>query len=476
MITNHIYFFKQDEYAEVMPHTTKEIQDMTKGGIYSSLILFALPILLGQIFQQLYNTFDTWCVGNFVGKNSFSAVGTVGSIVNMLIGFAGGFATGASVVISQYFGAGDKENVSKAVHTFFVFFIIISIAVTILGLLLVPFFLDIVKAPEEVRVEQEIYLYIYFAGVSGLLIYNMGSAIFRAVGNSRLPFIFLVVSAVLNIIMDLIFVIFFKMGTSGVAIATIIAQAISAFLVLLFLFRTNSDVRLSLSKLCLDKKILKSIVLIGLPSAIQMSITAFSNVFVQSYINYFGSDVMGGWTAYTKVDQLLFLPMQSLGLASMTFVGQNIGAKQIKRAQKGANRALILGLLSTIFFLLPIIIFSPYVVEFFISKDEVEVIKYGSLFLRVISPFYIVCTFNQVYGSALRGAGNSQLPMAIMLFSFVIARQCYLFIMKNFISNTVLPIAMGYPFGWILCSVLITITYLLYFRKLKKKASLLSLS
>lgn len=453
-----------------MPTKSKETLDMTKGGIYSPLILFSLPILLGQIFQQLYNTFDTWCVGNFVGKNSFSAVGTVGSIVNMLIGFAGGFATGASVVISQFFGADDKEGVEKAVHTFVLFFLILSFFITFLGILLVPLFLDIVKAPEEVRIEQEIYLYIYFSGISGLLIYNMGSAIFRAVGNSRLPFIFLVVSAILNIIMDLVFVISFKMGTSGVAIATVLAQAISALLVLFSLIKTKSIVKLSLKKLSIDPKILKSIILIGLPSAIQMSITAFSNVFVQSYINAFGSDVMGGWTAYTKVDQLLFLPMQSLGLASMTFVGQNIGASQISRAQKGANRALLLGLLTTFFFLIPIVIFAPNVVEFFISKDEVNVIKYGSLFLRVISPFYILCTFNQVYGSALRGAGKSQIPMVIMLFSFVFARQCYLYVMKNYISNTILAIAMGYPFGWLLCSILITITYLLYFSKLKKNA------
>lgn len=452
-----------------MESKTRNSLDMTRGNYYSLLFRFAIPILLGQLFQQLYNTFDTWCVGNYVGKNSFSAVGTISSIINMLIGFAGGFSTGASVVISQYFGANDEEKISRAVHTYVIFTIILCLIMTVLGLVLVPFMVSLVGSPEEVAIEQRIYLSIYFSGITGLLIYNAGSSIFRAIGNSRLPFIFLVISAVLNIIWDMILVINFNMGTSGVAYATIFSQAVSAILVIIALLKTKSVVRISLKKMCFDFKILKSIILIGLPSALQMSITSFSNVFVQSYINAFGADVMGGWTAYTKVDQILFLPMQCLGMAAMTFVGQNIGANNVLRARKGANRALLMGLISTSLLLIPIVILAPDVVTFFISKIEVDVIKYGTLFLRYISPFYILCTFNQVYGSALRGAGKSQLPMFIMLFSFVFFRQLYLFVVNNYISNTILPIAMGYPFGWILCSILITITYVLYFNKIQKR-------
>lgn len=452
-----------------MESKTKNSLDMTRGNYYSLLFRFAIPILLGQLFQQLYNTFDTWCVGNYVGKNSFSAVGTISSIINMLIGFAGGFSTGAGVVISQYFGANDEEKISRAVHTYVIFTIILCLVMTVLGLVLVPFMVSLVGSPEEVAIEQRIYLSIYFSGITGLLIYNAGSSIFRAIGNSRLPFIFLVISAVLNIIWDMILVINFNMGTSGVAYATIFSQAVSAILVIIALLKTKSVVRISLKKMCFDFKILKSIILIGLPSALQMSITSFSNVFVQSYINAFGADVMGGWTAYTKVDQILFLPMQCLGMAAMTFVGQNIGANNVLRARKGANRALLMGLISTSLLLIPIVILAPDVVTFFISESEVDVIKYGTLFLRYISPFYILCTFNQVYGSALRGAGKSQLPMFIMLFSFVFFRQLYLFVVKNYISNTILPIAMGYPFGWILCSILITITYVLYFNKIQKR-------
>ena len=443
-------------------------KDMTKGAILPQILLFALPLILGQLFQQVYNTFDTWCVGNFVGKNSFSAVGTVGSITNMLIGFAGGFSTGAGVVISQYYGSGDKENVRKSVHTFILFMFILSIALSLLGVALTPFLIKISKAPPEVAKEEYIYLTIYFSGISGLLLYNMGSAIFRAVGNSKLPFIFLVVSACLNIIMDLVFVIVLKMGTSGVALATIISQAISALLVLGALKITQSQVSFKFRELKINWKILSRIIFIGLPSAIQMAVTAFSNVFVQSYINQFGADVMGGWTAYNKVDQVIFLPMQCMGLAAMTFVGQNYGAGNIKRAKRGADISLLSALTSTLILVVPVITLAPHVVTFFINGED-EVIKYGTLFLRMLSPFYLLCCFNQVYSNALRGIGRSKEPMYVMLFSCVVARQIYLFVVSRFISNTIIPIAFGYPFGWLLCSTIITITYFISFRKEEKR-------
>ena len=443
-------------------------KDMTKGAILPQILFFALPLILGQLFQQLYNTFDTWCVGNFVGKNSFSAVGTVGSITNMLIGFAGGFSTGAGVVISQYYGAGDKENVRRSVHTFILFMIILSLFLSIMGVALTPLLIKIIKAPPEVAKEQYSYLTIYFTGISGLLLYNMGSAIFRAVGNSKLPFAFLVVSAFLNIVMDLIFVIVLKLGTGGVALATIISQAISAILVIGALKMTKSPVSFTFRELKINWKILSRIIFIGLPSAIQMAVTSFSNVFVQSYINQFGADVMGGWTAYNKVDQIIFLPMQCMGLASMTFVGQNYGAGNIKRAKKGADIALLAALTSTLILIIPVVTLAPQVVHFFIAGEE-EVINYGTLFLRMLSPFYLLCCFNQVYSNALRGIGRSKEPMYVMLFSFVFARQIYLFVVSRFISNTIVPIALGYPFGWILCSTIITITYLISFKKEERK-------
>ena len=447
----------------------RNTRDMTSGSILSQIVAFALPLMAGMLFQQLYNTFDTWCVGNFVGKNSFSAVGTVGSIINMLIGFANGFSTGAGVVISQYFGAQDKEKVEKSVHTFVAFMILLSIILTVVGVAMTPLMVKLVKSPEPVAREQRIYLTIYFSGISALLLYSMGASIFRAVGNSRLPFIFLVVSAFLNIIMDLVFVVVLKKGTAGVAVATVIAQALSSVMVLTALSRNTGVVRLRLSKLKIDWKILSRIIFIGLPSALQLALTSFSNVFVQSYINHFGADVMGGWTSFNKVDQLMFLPMQCMGLAAMTFVGQNYGAKNIRRARKGANTALLAAMTTSALFLIPIEIMAPRIVEFFIGQEEALVIGYGTLFLRMLMPFQVLCCFNQVYSNSLRGIGRSKEPMFVMLFSFVFARQVYLFVMSRYISNTLIPIALGYPFGWVLCCCIITTTYIISFRKEEKR-------
>ena len=330
-----------------------------------------------------------------------------------------------------------------------------------------PFLIRIIKAPPEVAAEEYIYLTIYFSGITGLLLYNMGSAIFRAVGNSRLPFIFLIVSSLMNITLDLVFVIALKMGTGGVAYATIISQGASAILVFIALKKTKSQVSFRFRELRIDWKILSRIIFIGLPSAIQMAVTSFSNVFVQSYINQFGADVMGGWTAYNKVDQLLFLPMQCMGLAGMTFVAQNYGADNIKRAKRGADITLVSAVTTTLVLVIPIIVLAPQVVRFFINGEEV--IEYGTLFLRLLSPFYVLCCFNQVYSNALRGIGKSKTPMYVLLFSFVLARQIYLYIVSNYISNTIIPIAMGYPFGWILCSSIITVSYLVSFKKEEKK-------
>ncbi len=448
-----------------MLHASKTEVDMSQGDILILLINFATPLLLGNIFQQLYNTVDTWVVGNYVGKNAFSAVGTLNPIINTLIGFFMGFSNGACVIIARHFGAGDKDKVSRAVHTFVAVTLILCVVFTVLGLLLTPYLLTLIKSPVEVRTEQSIYLSIYFMGVSGLLLYNMGSAILRAVGNSLIPFIFLVISALLNIVLDLLFVIKFNLGTAGVAYATILSQMISAVLVLILLVKTDSSVKLKFSKICIDFQLLKSIFIVGLPSAIQMSITAFSNIFVQSYINYFGSDVMGGWTAYSKLDQLLFLPMQSLALATQTFVSQNLGRRFTERAKKGVVSALLSSIVCTIILIIPVIGFAPKLVKFFIDDNETEVIRYGTMFLRMISPFYVACCFNQIFGGALRGAGKSTVSMVIMLGSFVFARQLYLYITANFISNTVVPISMGYPFGWILCSLLMLISYKVCFKE-----------
>ncbi|MBQ2062145.1 MAG: MATE family efflux transporter [Oscillospiraceae bacterium] len=442
---------------------------MTTGSITRHLILFALPLLAGNVFQQLYNMVDTWVVGNFVSNEAFSAVGSVGPIVNMLIGFFMGLSSGAGVVISQYYGAKMEEKVSQAVHTAIVMTLIVGVAFTVLGLGINPLLLRLMNTPPEVMPESRAYLSIYFSGIMGLLIYNMGAGILRAVGDSRRPFLFLIVSAGLNTALDLFFVLKLHMGVRGVALATIIAQGISALLVLFVLVRDSSCIRLEPRKLAIHWDLLKRILKVGLPAALQMAVTAFSNIFVTGYIYHFGADCMSGWTAYTKIDQVMFLPMQSLALSATTFVGQNLGHGDADRAHAGTRRALLLAMGLTVVLMIPVVIFAPQLTAFFNAKAEV--VSYGTLMLRCISPLYLLCCINQVYSGALRGAGDSRAPMVFMLSSFVVFRQIYLYVMSHYISNTVLPIIMGYPAGWLLCSAMT----LLYYRHVASKRRALDL-
>ncbi len=432
--------------------------DMTEGSILRHLLSFALPLLVGNIFQMLYNTVDTWVVGNYVSRAAFDAVGSVSPMINMMIGFFSGLASGAGVVISQYFGAGKTDKVRETVHTAVTLTAILSAVFTVLGFLLIPVFLDLSRTPAHVAPESTAYLTIYFAGVTGLLFYNMGAGILRAVGDSTRPFLYLIVSAVLNTVLDLVFVLVFGMGVEGVAYATIIAQGVSAILIVIALLRTSSCVRLSLRSLALRWEILKKIFRVGLPAAIQMAITSFSNIFVQSYINGIENGVaMGGWTAYAKIDQVLLLPAQSLALASTTFLGQNLGKRLVDRARAGLRTALCISVVTAVVLMIPVMILAPQLVAFL--NDDPDTVRYGTIFLRFISPFYVLCCFNQVYAGGLRGAGNSRAPMIIMLTSFVAYRQIYLFVVANFISNTVVPIAMAYPTGWMLASLLTWLYY-----------------
>ena len=431
--------------------------DMTQGVIWRQLLDFAVPMALGLLFQQLYNTVDTIVVGQFVGKEALAAVGSVGSVVNMLVGLCAGLSTGASVIISQCYGAHDNARLHDAVHTTIALTFLLCIAATVVGLAMVPLMLDLMATPADVIELSREYLNIYFAGITGLLIYNMGSGILRAVGDSRRPLYFLCVSALTNIVLDLVFVVVFHWGVAGVAYATIIAQAVSAALTIWVLMRTAGCIRVELRALRMTWSVLRQIVSVGIPAALQMAITAFSNVFVQGYINYFGPDCMSGWTAYTKVDQLVILPVQSIAMAGTTFVGQNLGVGDTARAKKGVRTALYLSFAVTAVLLVPVLLLAPDLTAFFNSKAEV--VSYGALLLRLLSPFYFFFCINQIYSAALRGAGNSQVPMWIMLGSFVVFRQIYLYIVANYVSNEIIPIAMSYPAGWFVCSVATLLYY-----------------
>ena len=431
---------------------------MTQGSVVGHLVRFAVPLLLGNLFQQLYNTVDLWVVGKFVSNEAYSAVGAVTPIITMLIGFFMGLASGAGVVISQYYGAKKYNQVRQTVHTSIVMTLALGAVLSVAGILIIPYMLKLMNTAPEAVPEATTYLTIYFAGAMGLLLYNMGSGILRAVGDSKRPFYFLVVSALLNIALDLLFVIGFGMKVEGVAYATILSQGVSAALILLVLARSNEDcVRLRWQELRVDRRILRQIIRIGVPSALQMAITSFSNVFVQSYINYFGLDCMSGWTTYSKLDQFIILPVQSLGLAATTFVGQNLGTDQVERAKRGTRDAFLLSVGITVVISSAAIALAPQLVAFF--NDKPEVVAYGSLFLRYMCPCYVLICVNQVYSGSLRGAGISQPPTYIMLASFVVFRQIYLYIMANYISNTILPIALGYPAGWLVCSILTLIYY-----------------
>ena len=435
--------------------------DMTQGGILGHIIRFAFPLLIGNLFQQLYNTVDTWVVGNYVNNDAFAAVGAVTPIVNMLIGAFMGLSSGASVVISQFYGAGRQDRVQDTVHTSILLTAILCVVFTVVGLFITPYMIRFTNLHSSAAVEASTYLSIYFSGLVGLMFYNMGAAILRAIGDSRRPFYFLVVCALLNTVLDLVFVCVFHWGVAGVAYATIISQGVSAILVIITLLITKSCIKLRLPKLRIHGDILKKVLLVGIPAALQMAITSFSNVFVQSYINHFdqglaSSDYMSGWTAYLKVDHLLFLPVQSVGLAVTTFVGQNLGSRQVERAKKGVTCALLVSMAATVILMIPLLIFAPQIVGFLNSKPEV--VRNGAMFLRWLSPFYVLCCFNQIYASALRGAGNSRASMIIMLLSFVGFRQLYLFAMSK-ICYQIIPIALGYPAGWLVCSLITAIYY-----------------
>ena len=430
--------------------------DMTQGSIWRHLVRFSVPMALGLLFQQLYNTVDTVVVGQFVGQHAQAAVGSTGSIINTVVGFCAGLATGASVVISQRYGAHDRQGLGKAVHTTIAVTFIVSLIATLVGQIIIDPMLRFMQTPEEVMGEAHTYLSIYFAGITGILFYNMGSGILKAVGDSRRPLIFLIFSALLNTALDLLFVLAFGMGVDGVAYATILSQLISALLILVTLTREERDYGLRWKELRIDRESLRNILKIGMPSSVQSAITAFSNVFVQSYINYFGSACMAGYGIYNKVDAFALIPVQAISMSSTTFVGQNWGAEQKKRAREGVRTATLMSLASTVILGLMVFVLARPLLFIFSPKEEV--VEFGERFIRIVTPFYITICFNQIYAGALRGVGDATMPTVIMLASFVVFRQIYLAVTKA-LGAGFLAVALAYPMGWIMCSTLLVIRY-----------------
>ena len=441
---------------------------MTEGNIWERIIKFALPLMLGYLFQQLYTAVDSIVVGNFVSKQALAAVGTTTPIVNMLIGFFTGLSSGASVVIARSYGAQNKEKLQDAVHTAIGMIFALSVVATAIGVFMVPYMLRFMKTPDDVFGESRTYLTIYFSGIASLMIYNMGSAILRAVGDSKRPLYYLVISSFVNIVFDLVFVILFRMGVAGAAYATVLSQIISAVLVLVTLTREEGMFRLHWNKIKIHKYVMQEIFHIGFPTALQQSITSFSNVFVQSYINSFGSSAMAAWSAYIKIDHFAIIPLDSISMSITTFVGQNLGIREVKRAQKGTKNAIILAFAATAAISVPILIFAPQLIALF--NKEAEVIEYGVFLLRFMTPFYSLVAVNSVLSGSLCGAGDTRVPTAIRLFSFVVFRQVYLFLVTQH-TDSFVAVALGYPLGWMISAVFGSLYYLYKKREIEARFS-----
>lgn len=445
-----------------MHSQSARLTDMTTGAILPHILRFALPLFIGNLFQQFYNTTDSFVVGRFLGRDSLAALGSTTQLVFTVIGFFNGFSTGAQVVISQCFGSKKIASLRKAVHTAIVSSFFISALMTALGLFFSPLMLRLISVPEEVFEQATSYISIYFAGIVFLIFYNMGSGILRALGDSKRPLYFLIFSCLVNIILDIVFVVFLKLGIKGAAWATVISEAISTIPVLCTLIFTKDIYKLSLKEFKIDFHLLSKMLKIGLPGAISSSITAFSNTFMQKYVNAFGSSCIAGWSVFARLDQLVTLPMRSISFSATTFTAQNYGAGQKERIKKGIRDSFILSMLLISFISILLFVFAREISSIFIT--EAESIKYGSLFIRYTAPFYVLCATSMLFSQILRGLGKSMASMLITFSTFVLLRQSILFIGSRLTSSFAL-VAIAYPIVWIAASA----AMLLYFRKVIKK-------
>lgn len=438
----------------------RKSRSMTEGVIWKQVLLFSLPLLIGNVFQQLYNTVDSYVVGNYVGHEALAAVGASNPLINLIIGLFMGISTGAGILIARYYGGEKYEEVESSIHTFIAFSIIVGVFLTIFGLIFSPHLLRWLKTPEEIMPQATIYLRVYFWGVLFLVIYNSGAGILRAVGNSRNPLIYLAISSVINVSLDLIFVIVFDMGILGVAVATFIAQLVSAILVILHLMHTDDVYKLILKNIRIDFRMLEGIVRMGVPTGIQQTVVSFSNVLVQSYVNSFGANAIAAFSAADKFNAFLAMPTNSLSLTITTFTGQNLGANKKERVQEGIKKTVLMGVIAVVMLGIPTFLFAEQLISIF-SKSP-EVIAYGARQLRIVVPFYTFLAVNAILSGALRGSGLTMVPMFIMIFSFTILRQVFLYLAMR-INRSMDMVFWSYSVTWF-ASMMFT---LIYYRKSK---------
>ncbi len=430
--------------------------DMTKGSPLKVIIFFTLPLLLGNLFQQLYNICDSAVVGQFVGDEAMAAVSSSGSLINLLIGLVQGISVGAGIVIAQYFGAKDKERMSKTIHTTTLFSFCLGIVLSIAGYFLAPVLLKLMNTDEDILPNSIAYFHTYFIGVIFTVMYNAGSSILRAVGDSKRPLYYLIIASIINILLDLLFVAVFKWGIIGAGVATIIAQAVSSFLTFTQLIKSKEDYRLDPKKLRFHKDELIKIIKYGVPTGLQNSIISFSNTFILSNVNAFGKLATASFGAYSKIEGFATMPSGSFSMALSTYVGQNIGAKDYKRAKNGAIKGLITSILFTEFLGILIILLGRFVVMLFTNTEDV--ISSTLVQIRIIAPFYFLLAYSHGISGVLRGAGYSKTPMIIMIICWVFVRVFGIPLALQYINNDVTTIFWFYPFTWSLSTVVLTIT------------------
>lgn len=436
----------------------KKTIPMTEGTIWKRIILFAIPLFLGNLFQQMYNTADSLIVGNFLGSDALAAVSSSGSLIFLMVGFFNGIAVGAGVVVARYYGAREMEKVQKAIHTTIAFGILSGIVLTVVGIVLAPQILVWMGTPADVLVNSVLYFRIYFCGSIAFVLYNIFVGILQSVGDSKHPLMYLIISSVINVVLDLLFVAVFHMGVGSAAFATIISQFVSAILCLIQLLRSPADYRVSIPKIRLDIPMLKQIISNGLPAGLQNSIIAFANVIVQSNINSFGKMAVAGCGSYSKIEGFGFLPITCFALSLTTFISQNLGAKQYDRAKKGARFGILCSITMAELVGIFIFTFAPILLSAFGSDPEV--IAYGAAQARTVTLFYFLLAFSHCIAGILRGAGKATIPMIIMMVCWCIIRVSYITIIVHFIPR-INVVFWAYPLTWTLSSI----CFLIYFLK-----------
>lgn len=435
----------------------KREQSITEGVIWKQILIFFFPILMGTFFQQMYNTVDAIIVGRYVGTQALAAVGSTGSLVSLICGFFIGVSAGATVVLSQFFGARDRAGVSKALHSGIVLAVGLGLVTTVLGICAGPAILKLIKTPESCLPDAIVYARIYFGGAVVSIVYNMGAGILRAMGDSRRPLIFLIVTCFANIFLDILFVVVFDWGVAGAAAATVMAQAISAMLVIRTLIKLPEDFRLSVSKLRIEPALLGRILSVGVPAGLQFITFDLSNLLVQSSINSFGAVTMAAWTAFGKADGMTWMISGAFGIAVTTFVGQNYGARKYERIRQGVWVCMGMSVAMIGAVAVLELCFREFILGFFTT--DLDVIQVGAYAMLWIVPFNVLFMPVEIFGGTLRGAGNSVMPTAITSICICCFRVLWVTTVVR-LWHTIEMLCLTYPISWLLASSVFYIVYL----------------